>query len=205
MQDGGKFPGQIVRLGDTGIASQATAGRLGARSITHQEDLADLEAISHECDRFVGQHGFEQHRQIRDADRCSYELEAACLGIVGERLFLRVITHVQPEEVWSHRRACVRDKRSTRDGVVAEETHDGVSLAEQLHQVGLEDHTDAMKQAPCPMLADAELLTNPAVAAVSRHQKLGANRARALACPFTDRGRDTLLILLECHQFGPEA
>src|SRR5207302_2992938 len=183
----------------------AAAGWLGARSIPNQEDPADLEAISHECDRFVGQHGFELHRQIRDSHSCPDKLEAACLWIGSRRLFLRIITHIQPKEIWSRRRACVRDKCSTREGVVAEETHDCVLLAEQLHQVSLEDHTDAMKQARCSMLADAELLTNPAVAAVSRHQKLGANRARAPACPFADRGVDALLILLKCHQFGPEA
>src|SRR5260370_13359581 len=205
MQDGGQFPGQIVRFGDAGIASQATAGWLGARGITHQEDPADLEAISRVRARCVGQHGFELHRQIRDSHGCWDKLEAACLRIVSERLFLRVIAKVQPIEIWSRSRAWVRDKRSTRDGVVAEETHDGMLLAEQLHQVGLEDHTDAMKQARCSMLADAELLTNPTVAAVSRHQKLGANRAPAPAFPFTDRGGDALLILLETDQFGPEA
>src|SRR5258708_12753691 len=62
-----------------------------------------------------------------------------------------------------------------------------------------------MKPARCSLLADAELLTNPTIAAVSRHQKLGANRARAPAFPFADRGGDTLLILLETDQFGPEA
>ena len=76
-QDSGQLPGQIVRFGDTGIASQPAAGWLGARSISNQEDPADLEAISHERDRFVGQHGFELHRQIRDSHGCPDKLEAA--------------------------------------------------------------------------------------------------------------------------------
>jgi len=56
-----------------------------------------------------------------------------------------------------------------------------------------------------PELADAELLAHPALAAVSRHQKLGANRACVPAGSFTNRGGDALPILLERHQFGPEA
>ena len=156
-----------MRFSDAGIASQTTAGWLGASRITHQEDPALLEAISHEFDRFVVQHGSELHRQVRDAHGCPNEREAACLWIVGERLFLRVIAHVQPKEIWARGRAWVRDKRSTRDLLVTEEAHDGIPLAEQLHQVGLEDHTDAMKQASCSMRADAELLADRAVTAVS--------------------------------------
>ena len=55
------------------------------------------------------------------------------------------------------------------------------------------------------MLTYAKLLTDPAMAAVSSHQKLGANRACAGAFPLADRGHDAIFILLECHQFGPEA
>ena len=194
-----------MRFSDAGIASQTTAGWLGASRITHQQDPALLEAISHEFDRFVVQHGFELHRQVRDAHGCPNEREAACLWIVGERLFLRVIAHVQPKEIWARSRAWVRDKRSTRDLLVTEEAYDSIPLAEQLHQVGLEDHTDAMKQASCSMRADAELLADRAVTAVSGYQKLDTHCTRVPAGALADGGGDAIFILFEGHQFGPEA
>src|SRR5439155_12101908 len=113
----------------------------------------------------------------------------ACLWIVSERLFLRIIGHVEPKEIRSRRRAWVRDQCCIRDGVVSDETHDCVSLAEQLHQVSLEDHTYGRPQA-LSMLTYTKLLTDPAMAAVSSHQKLGANRACAGAFPLADRGHD---------------
>src|SRR5438067_10097243 len=90
-QDSGKLPGQIVRLCNAGSASQTTGGWLGASRIPHQEDPALLEAISHEFARFVGQQGFEPHRQLRDADGCPDKRQAASPWIVGEPLFLRII------------------------------------------------------------------------------------------------------------------
>ena len=55
------------------------------------------------------------------------------------------------------------------------------------------------------MPTDAELLTDPAVTSVSRHQKPGANRACGGAFPLADRGCDASFILLESHQFGSKA
>src|SRR5581483_9886455 len=78
-------------------------------------------------------------------------------------------------------------------------------FAEQLHQVRLKNHADAMEQCALTMTTDAELLTNPAVGTVSRHQILCANRARAPAFPLADQGSDALFVLLETHQFSAEA
>src|SRR5215469_8861222 len=74
-QDDGQLPGQVVCLGDAGIAAQATAGRLAASSITDQEDPALLEAISDERDRIIAQYSFELYGQVRDANGCPNELE----------------------------------------------------------------------------------------------------------------------------------
>ena len=55
------------------------------------------------------------------------------------------------------------------------------------------------------MLLDTQLLAYPAVAAIGSHQKPSANRAYSSAFPLADRGRDAIFILLEGHQFSPEA
>ena len=53
-QDGGQFPGQVVRLGDPSSASQTTGRWLRASRVPYQEDPALLEAISHEFTRLIG-------------------------------------------------------------------------------------------------------------------------------------------------------
>ena len=55
------------------------------------------------------------------------------------------------------------------------------------------------------MRADAELLADRAVTAVSGYQKPGAHGTRVPAGALADGGGDAIFILFEGHQFGPEA
>src|SRR5262249_45393967 len=109
-----------------------------------------------------------------------------------------------PKEIRSRRRAWIGNQRRIRDGVIRDKTHDGMSLAEQLHQVGLEDHADAMEQRAFSVPANTQQFPNATVCAVRCDQVLGANNTLVSTFPFAYRGCDTMLILREGDQFSPK-
>jgi len=77
-----------------------------------------------------------------------------------------------------------------------------VPFAEQLHQVGLEDHTDRMGERARPVLGNAELGADRALATIGGHQIARADGACGAIAALADGGADARVVLIEGDQLG---
>ncbi len=200
-----ELPGEVVRVVDAGVPSEASVRRHHVRRVAHEEDAAIRVARRDVRARAPTRHSVDPHLEIRHPRRGSHEPDEVILtrvsrGVADIRARRGIAERVHDEKASL---AVPVDTEEAAERLVADVDH-AQRLAEQLRrEIGREVDRHAVREHTASLECDAERLTYGAVRTFGCDEVLRSDVATLAGFRIADRDRDTVGVLHEADDLAP--
>src|SRR5205814_1606570 len=194
VQDGGQFPGQVVRVLYAQVAAEPAGGRHDVRGVTDEEDPPVLEAFGHQGTDLPRFRRHDDRVEPGQAGGLPDELDDPAGGKVV-RSFVRLAGYGELPP------AAVAGQQSTT-GEPFDQADLDAAAPDRPGQVRLEQHAVAVAEDAGPVAADAEPLAYRTVRTVAGHQVRGADRTLLPGVDRTQQRAHAVGVLFEPDEPG---